>query len=296
MKNHFKSLCAICLIIGSMVVSHAQESPTSSLGNGRIEPHFLEVTYNKTSHLIFPAAIRYVDLGSEFLIAGKADGAENVLRVKASSRTFGLETNFSVITDDGLFYNFDVRYSLDPETLSYDLSGMQKTVGARGSADVLFGELGDSPPFLVDRAMAAIYKKDGRILKHKRTKSFGIEFILKGIYIHNGKYLFHTELCNGTNVPYEIDLINFKVVDRKRTKRTVVQERSMEVLRSYGPITKVKANSKDKNVFLMDQFTLAEGKVFLIQIFEKNGGRHLSLKVKNPDLIRARLINKMQWN
>ena len=41
-----------------------------------IPPHGLEITYDKTVHVIFPSPVRYVDLGSENLIAGKADGAE----------------------------------------------------------------------------------------------------------------------------------------------------------------------------------------------------------------------------
>ena len=49
-----------------------------------IPPHGLEVTYNKTVHILFPSEVRYVDLGSPNLIAGKADGAENVIRVKAT--------------------------------------------------------------------------------------------------------------------------------------------------------------------------------------------------------------------
>lgn len=48
-----------------------------------IPPYGLEVTYDKTTHIIFPSSVRYVDLGSSNLIAGKADGAENVIRVKA---------------------------------------------------------------------------------------------------------------------------------------------------------------------------------------------------------------------
>ncbi|KAB6104127.1 DUF4138 domain-containing protein, partial [Bacteroides xylanisolvens] len=39
-------------------------------------------------------------------IAGKADGAENVIRVKATVRNFPNETNMSVITEDGSFYTF----------------------------------------------------------------------------------------------------------------------------------------------------------------------------------------------
>ena len=64
-----------------------------------IPPHGLEVTYDKTVHVIFPAEVRYVDLGSPDLIAGKADGAENVIRVKATVRNFPNETNKMCIRD-----------------------------------------------------------------------------------------------------------------------------------------------------------------------------------------------------
>ena len=76
-----------------------------------IPPYGIEVTYDKTVHIIFPSAIRYVDLGSQNLIAGKADGAENVLRVKATVRDFHAETNMSVITENGSFYTFNVKYA-----------------------------------------------------------------------------------------------------------------------------------------------------------------------------------------
>ena len=79
-----------------------------------IPPHGLEVTYNKTVHIIFPSAVRYVDLGSPDLIAGKADGAENVIRVKATVKDFKSETNMSVITEDGNFYTFNVKYADEP--------------------------------------------------------------------------------------------------------------------------------------------------------------------------------------
>ena len=59
-----------------------------------IPPHGLEVTYDKTVHVIFPAEVRYVDLGSPDLIAGKADGAENVIRVKATVRNFSQRNEY----------------------------------------------------------------------------------------------------------------------------------------------------------------------------------------------------------
>ena len=71
-----------------------------------IPPYALEVTFYKTVHIIFPATIKYVDLGSADIIAGKADGSENVLRVKAALRDFSRETNLAVITEDGSYYTF----------------------------------------------------------------------------------------------------------------------------------------------------------------------------------------------
>lgn len=293
MKNHLKTFWAIALILGFAVQSYAQDSVRTKLALGKIEPYKMQVTYDKTSHLIFPTAIRYVDLGSEYLIAGKAEDAENVLRVKASVRDFEPETNFSVITNDGRFYSFNVYYSSFPDVLSYDLLTMQKAVDKANGNDVLFEELGNNSPSLAGLLLETIYKKDKRIVKHIGAKSFGIQFILKGIYIHNGKYYFHTELRNRTNVPFQIDFINFKVVDKKVAKRTVVQERPMIPLRTYKPLTEISGQTTEQNVFLLDQFTIADDKVLLIEIFEKNGGRHQTLQVENSDLIKARLINDM---
>lgn len=293
MKNHFKLFWAIVLTISFSVQSYAQDSIRTPLELGKIEPYKMQVTYDKTSHLIFPAAIRYVDLGSEFLIAGKAENAENVLRVKASVRDFETETNFSVITNDGRFYSFNVYYSSYPDALSYDLQTIQKVVNKANTNDVLFEELGNTSPALIGLIMETINKKNQRIIKHIGTKSFGIQFTLKGIYIHNGQYYFHTELRNKTNVPFEIDFIHFKVMDKKIAKRTVVQEKPLTPLRMYKALDGIAGKSTEQNVFLLEQFTIADDKVLLVEVFEKNGGRHQTLQVENSDLIKARLIDDM---
>ena len=90
-----------------------------------IPPHGLEITYDKTVHIIFPSPVRYVDLGSPNLIAGKADGAENVIRVKATRKHFRSETNMSVITEDGNFYTFNVKYADEPTS---SMTGSRLTV------------------------------------------------------------------------------------------------------------------------------------------------------------------------
>ena len=293
MKNYIKTFWAFTMFIGFATSSLAQESAKNTLALGKMESYNMDVTYDKTTHLIFPSAIRYVDLGSDYLIAKKAEEADNVLRVKAAVKNFQSETNFSVITNDGRFYSFNVHYNAAPEVLNYDLLAMLKTVDKSHGSDVLFEELGNNSPSLAGLLLETIYENNNRIVKHIGAKSFGIQFSLKGIYIHNGKYYFHTELENRTNVPFQMDFINFKVIDKKIGKRAAVQEIPLIPLRIYKPLVDLAGKATEQNVFLLDQFTIADDKVLMIEIYEKNGGRNQLFRVENSDLIKARLINDM---
>ncbi len=110
-----RTVLAIALMLGAVCANAQETTSTGDLYEGltrkiaferMIPPHGLEITYDKTVHIIFPSAVRYVDLGSPNLIAGKAEDAENVLRVKAAVPDFETETNMSVICEDGSFYAF----------------------------------------------------------------------------------------------------------------------------------------------------------------------------------------------
>ena len=87
-----------------------------------IPPHALEVCYEKTTHIIFPSEIVYCDLGNENLVAGLADGAKNVLRVKSAFKSFKQETNLSVITEDGSYYSFNVKFAKEPLLLNIEMT------------------------------------------------------------------------------------------------------------------------------------------------------------------------------
>jgi len=294
MKPIIKIIMILTLLVGLYFLSKAQtDYNISNLSFDTIKPYHMEVTYNKTSHLIFPAAIRYVDLGSEYLIAGKADDADNVLRVKSLVRDFKEETNFSVITDDGHFYNFNVLYRPDPAVLNYHLMPIRSSSLRLQTNGALFKELGTSSPTLSSMVMESISRRNKKNLKHINSSSYGIQFQLKGIYIYDGKFYFHTELRNSSNIPYQIDFISFKIVDKKVRKRTIVQEQTLTPLRSYKSLTAVGANSTFVNVFLMDLFTMSNDQVLQADLFEKNGGRRQRLRFDNTTLLKAKQIKDM---
>lgn len=263
-----------------------------------IPPHGLEVTYDKTVHVIFPAAVRYVDLGSPNLIAGKADGAENVIRVKATVRNFRTETNMSVITEDGSFYTFNVKYADEPLLLNVEMCDFIHDGSAvnrpNNAMEVYLSELGSESPMLVRLIMQSIYKQNKREVKHIGCKRFGIQYLLKGIYTHNGLLYFHTQIRNGSNVPFDVDFITFKIVDKKVAKRTAIQEQVIFPLRAHNYATRVAGKTDERTVFTMAKFTIPDDKCLVVELNEKNGGRHQSFVVENEDLVRANVINELK--
>lgn len=272
-----------------------------SIPNGRVVlPYGLEVTFEKTVHLIFPAAIRYVDLGSQNIIAGKADDAENVLRVKAAVREFETETNMSVICEDGSFYAYNVKYSDEPEKLSMEMKDFLSPTEGRlpsNRADIYFKELGSESPILVKLIMKSIYQNDKRTIKHVGAKQFGMRFLLRGLYAHNGLLYFHVRMDNESNMPYAVDFITFKVVDKKVAKHTAIQERMLQPLRAFHQVMWIGAGRSERIVFALEQFTLSEDKQLEVTLYERNGSRTLTFYVEPEDLLLTKKIDnlKLKW-
>ena len=303
-----KFISVFALMMGIVSVAMAQTSDnTGDLFEGytkkitydrMIPPHGLEVTFDKTCHVIFPAAIAYVDLGSANIIAGKADGAENVIRVKAAKRGFKGETNMSVITEDGAYYSFNVKSAREPRILNVEMTDFihdgEAVNRPNNSMNIYLKELGSESPVLVRLVMKSIWKENKRRVKHIGSKSFGIQFLLKGIYTHNGLLYFHTEIKNTSNVPFDVDYIIWKIVDKKVAKRTAIQEQVIQPLRTQNFVMNIDGNSNERTVWTMDKFTMPDDKCLVVELAEKNGGRHQTFVIENTDLVRARVISELK--
>lgn len=274
------------------------EGLTRKVGFDRmIPPHALEVAFNKTTHVIFPSEIVYVDLGDENLVAGLADGAKNVLRVKSAVKSFKSETNLTVITDDGCFFTFNVKFAKEPLLLNIEMTDFihdGEAVNRPNNAQEIYLErLGQESPMLVKLIMKSIYKQDRREIKHIGSKRFGVQFILKSIYTNNGLLYFHTELKNTSNIAFDIDYISFKIVDKKVVKRTAMQEQVLEPLRAQNYVTVVNGKKSERTVFALEKFTIPDDKLLVIEVAEKEGGRNQSFVVENGDIVRANVIDEL---
>ena len=303
----------VALFVGAVMCASAQVNDTIQRVAGNdlyqgitrklpyrqmVTPHGVQVTFAKTVHIIFPSVVRYVDLGSNWIIAGKADGAENVIRVKATTEGFPGETNFSVICEDGSFYSFNARYAHEPEMLNIEMKDFLEngdtTDFSHTRMNIYFRELAGESPLLVKLIMQSIYKEDRREIRHLGCKRFGVQFLLKSVHSHNGLFYFHTETRNRSNVAFQTDFIRFKIVDKKVPKRTAIQERVIDPVRSYNEVLVTEGKSDVRTVYAIPQFTIPDDKLLVIELFEKDGGRHQTIRVENADLVAAKQINELK--
>ena len=301
MKRDLIYLILIVAAIAAVKVT-ARTAPETPV---EIRPLRIEAGFTKTVHILFPSPVTYIDIGSMDIIAGKADGAENVVRVKATVRNFIAETNLTVITEDGGFFTFDVHYAENPAVSTVNLTvqepqtkGVKEPTAAGDplspapvtKSRVLLREVGREKPATVKRMLSDIYRQNRTDVKGIRTKKYGIEVEVLGIYVFNDVIYMHTCISNDTNISFEVDARRFIVADRKLTKRTAQQQTPLEILRVCNDPAVVRGHQRQRTVFALPKLTISDDKVLLLEIIEKNGARHQTVEIPAEELLEAKLL------
>lgn len=139
-----------------------------------------------------------------------------------------------------------------------------------------------------DSSVVSKVKETGSFL-YQQTKAYGIRIELKGIYLHNQQLYFSFSIFNRSRLNYPVDFIHFYIHDRVTVKRTSVQE--TELVPFYmDPVSHIPAKSKQNFVIVLPQFTIPSAKECILELFELNGGRNLTLKVTNKCIFQARTL------
>lgn len=280
---------------------------------GKLSYRF-EVAYNKTSHIIFPAKIVYVDTGSDDIISSYAETLENVLRVKANKIDFPLETNLTVATDDGNFWAFYITYNEFPTMLNIDVRSLkyksvngstnnqvfpdggvdniQKTKKDVGynSSDKIFVEtktVNRDSVLIESEEMNNTYASEvfTKIGSYSNETSLGdesgrVKFEVKGIYNTDDYIFVKLRIYNKSKLKYRLEKVRFWNVDAVKQKNTSYQE--IELVPIYSMVENEWRNggqevdSKEETFayFMLPLFSIANNKQVKIQINEYMGGRN----------------------
>lgn len=295
----YPALIAVAIAAVRVMANPAGEAPQE------IRPVRIEAGFAKTVHILFPSPVTYIDIGSTDIIAGKAAGAENVVRVKAAVRDFAAETNLTVITEDGGFFTFDVRYAENPALSTVDLAvqkpqphgaeepsaaGVPQSAATAPEGRVLLREVGRERPATVKRVLSDIYRQNRTDVKGIHTRKYGITVEVRGIYVHNDVIYIHTQIVNETNISFEVDDRHFVVADRKLVKRTAQQRTTLEILRVCNDPEVVRGHQRQRTVFALPKLTIPNDKVLQLEIIEKDGARHQCVEISNRELLNAKIF------
>ncbi|SRR6266542_4742757 len=274
-----KRNCAV--VIGIILVlfttnSFAQSEKTSFIGS-----YHLSITCNKTTNLIFPYAIQSVDRGTKDILVQKVMGAENILQIKADKSNFS-ETNLSVVTKDGKLYSFILNYLDNPPQLN--IAFQKDTFNSARDRQVFFSETANQEELIAIAKYVLDAKKTVHGIKDRHETML---LSLSGLYANNDVFYFQLKLHNRSQVSYDINAIRFFIRDRKKSKRTAVQEREIKPIYVYGNDTSIKGESSQLCVIALPKFALADDKYLFVQVTENDGGRDLNIRVKNHHLLKA---------
>lgn len=191
-----------------------------------------------------------------------------------------------------------VKYADEPLLLNVEMCDFihdGETVNRPNNAmEIYLQELGSESPRLVRLIMKSVHKQDKHWIKHIGCKRFGVRFLLKGLYTHGDLLYFHTEVRNATHVPFDVDFVTFKIVDKKIVRRTAMQEQVIYPLRAFNYVIRVEGKKDERTVFALPKFTIPDDKKLVVEMYEKQGGRHQIFEVDNEDLVRAETINELQ--
>lgn len=270
----------ILLILLNVQVFAQSASETKAI---EIKPYHLPITFYKTTHLIFPYAIKSVDRGSKDILAQKAKGVENVLQVKAGKLGFE-QTNLTVITADGKLYSYILDYTDKPGVLNIRFDSKADTTSRAFFSTGIINE-------------AQIQADAQRVVQEKRNirgiggKSYGIKMLMDGLFIKDEVTYCRIKLQNNSNINYNIEQLRFYIRDQKKSKRTATQELEINPLYVMGDTAVVTGRTKKIFVFALPKFTIPDKKYLAIELLEKSGGRHLLLRAENRTIVKAKSLS-----
>ena len=223
------------------------------------------ISTEKTTSLVFPFAILHVDRGTQSVLVQPVKESPTILLVKAAAKGFP-ETNLSVVTEDGSVYTFIICYDNNPAQWVYHLP-VNKTATLTMYANCIL----DNP----------------KTMRGIKDSKWDIHIKVSGIYIKDDVVFYQLNISNQSPIDYDIELLRFFIRDKRKGKRTAVQENELKPLYVAGNISKVKANSSSAIVVALDKFTIPDAKYLAVQMMEKNGGRHLLMRINNREILKA---------
>lgn len=248
-----------------------------------IRPRKLEISSSRTTHLILPSRITYVDLGSAEIMASRAQGSDNVLRIRASKEDFE-PTSLTVITESGGFYPFMCFYAYSPSDLCFRVSDSDDSP----SPEVMMNDLDRTPASSIGGAMEKVRKMKCDPEPGSAVRQGGMEAVTEGVFSAADHMFLRIRIRNLSPFSFAADDLKFFRITGKRGSEAERQVRDVEIRRKTGLEEPVPSGGEALLVVCLKPFTPTRGGRLLCQITElrEEKSMRFAVDVSHPKPLR----------
>lgn len=236
-----------------------------------------------TTHIIFSTDVTYADLSNNRIVAAKiVEQNRNILALKA--RTPFMEyTSISALESNGSMHTYIVGYKESPAKLIVDTREPMPVVleGKSSRKNVTSNRMTDAPT--LPQVSSA-----GQRLFHLGTKEYGITALCEDIISYSDVTYISLSVRNGSSVSYDIKDATFVIESKKRSKRSVVIEKTIFPEGRHGSLN-CPAGEKAKIAYSFKKMTLSRDQVLRVYFYENDGQRNLELTINTMDINKAEM-------
>lgn len=302
-----KPLIIISMLLALATKNHAQavqgNNPETRLMNSQIgidsrNINNFKIPYRKTTHIVSPDPILYVDISSPDVEGDLPE--KNIFRLKPntaaveSGHTIGIDENFTVtivtqtfITVYRLSFNREeTKTDSIPSTAFILLIDPTKAIQLNDYRKVTNSDY--------DRLSIRAMSNKRKVFR-VAAKQYGMELWLNNVYIIGDLMLFDLGAWNRTKLPYDLNGLDFKLADRYNVNATVSQEIEIKPLYSFTDDAGTVIDGKWRNFYILKKFTFPSQKVLKVQMTENQiSGRPVMLSIDYDQILNSKsLIDAM---
>lgn len=239
--------------------------------------------------LFFPSPIQQAITGSEdFIFTYNREIKQHFGLLQGVP---GKESNLLVISESGSVFSYIVKYKEQLEQLNYFVADSSKIGEAIPEKD------GDSKIFDKDTMSLSANKPTETQNIHMRLYSEyllqkvegignikeryeGVSLKLENLVFEKDHLYFVMRLENNSSIDYELDFLELSTQIKQKGKRKSMQKLVQRPIIKYNLPHKVQKGHTARFVYVLPKFSLADDKVVILDLQEKNGERDLELAVK----------------
>lgn len=255
---------SVLLIVGFLIgyCVSAQETPIP----------LLQISHQGTTTVLFPAAIKELDIGSSEVVCKRVGEKPNCIWIKAVSEHLQ-PTNITILTSDDRLYVLKVAYSEAPASW---------VLKVETSCALLIDWMSrkEKQPEQVEE----IQQKDKRPKQRKcavvKKAKQGLRATLRDWAYQEGSYAMDWELSNRAAVPFELGRIQYWIVTDNHSKRSATQSVAVPVFAVHLETTAIQQEGKQNILVTVPSFWITKNQYAKIVWMDKKGERFLQVNIK----------------